>query len=189
MAKIVTRTPTGRQVKVGLYDYRSYWLYDRETINNGATEVYFFQSPEGKTTADTNLKQFSTIQTGWQFEIHALRVILPPDISTADAEALFANSAITLYKDGDTEVFSAPALMFNAGCGLYGATTETSTNIISNGIPSSNAVTKIPVPILIKGGETFNIRLMFNPAVSLSVASIKLWMVLDGILRRPVKGT
>ena len=92
MAKVVVRTPTGRK-KIGLYDYRPYWLYDRETINNGDTEKYYFQSPEGKAITDTNLKQFSTIQVGWEFEAHAIRIIPDTDVSTADAEALFKNTA------------------------------------------------------------------------------------------------
>lgn len=188
MAKVKVKTPAGRKVAVGLYDYRSYWLYDTEEITNGQTEAYFFQSPEGKSITETNLKQFSTIQAGWQFEVHAIRVIPPTTISTADAENVFYGSAITLLKEGDIEVFSAPTIIFTAGAGLYGATTETSANIISNGLPTPTAVLKLPVPILIRGGETFNIRMLWSPAVSLT-APVKLQMVLDGILRRPVRGT
>ena len=187
MAKVVVQTPEGKK-KVNLYDYRPYWLYDRESITNGSTEKYFFQSPEGKSIVDTNLKQFSTIQVGWRFEVHAIRVIPAVDISTADAEALFTNSALTFYREGDIEVFSAPTMLFPAGAGLYGATTETSTNIIANGMPTPQSVLRLPVPILIKGGETFNIRVAWNPAVSLS-ATTKMYVVLDGILKRPLKGT
>ncbi len=188
MAKVVVRTPTGKK-KIGLYDIRPYWLYDRETIQNGDSEKYFFQSPEGKTLVDTNLKQFSTIQVGWIFEGHAIRVVPDPKISTSDAETLFQNTALSLYKEGDIEVFSAPALLFPAGAGLYGATTETSTNIISNGVPTPTSVLKLPVPVIIKGGETFNIRLSFQPSISGLSASTKLYIVIDGILKRPVKGT
>lgn len=190
MAKLVMKTPTGTK-KVGLYDVRPYWLYDRETIRNGDTEKYFFQSPEGKTIADTNLKQFSTIQYGWQFELHAIRVIPNTKVSIADAENLFANTALTLFKEGDVEVFSAPALIFSAGAGLTGAVsttaTDTTIDIVSNGLPTPSAVLRLPVPLLIQGGETFNIRLAFQPAVSLSADS-KVYIVLDGILKRPVKG-
>ncbi len=189
MAKVVVRTPTGRKRVVRLSDYRPYWLYDKEVITPTTTEVYFFQSPEGKALPDTNLKQFSTIQVGWEFEIHAIRVIPSVKISTADAEELFENSAITFYKEGDIEVFSAPTLLFPAGAGLYGATTETNTNILANGVPTPTAVNKLPIPIMIRGGETFNIRMLFQPPPSGLSGNVPVKMVLDGILRRPVKGT
>lgn len=188
MAKITVRTPTGRKVRVGLYDYRSYWLFDTEIIQEGMTEVYFFQSPEGKSAAQTNLKQFSTIQAGWEFEVHAIRVIPEPGISATDAQNLFKNCSLTLLKEGDIEVFAAPAVIFTAGAGVYGFTTEADKSVISNGLPSPTAINKLPIPILIKGGETFNIRILWSPAVSLS-RTISLQLVLDGILRRPVRGT
>lgn len=187
-AKIKVRTPTGKEVKVGLYDYRSWWLYDRETINNGDTSVYFFQSPEGKSISDTNLKQFSTIQFGWTLEVHAIRIIPQPSIGRSDLINLFNNMAVTLIREGTEAVFSAPGLIFTAGAGIYGFTTDTSATIASNGLPTPDAVLKLPVPILIKGGDTFNIRVDWDPAVSLS-GPVKVWMVLDGLLKKPVRGS
>ena len=188
MAKVKVTTPAGRKVTVGLYDYRQYWLYDRETINNGDTVKYFFQSPEGKTLSDTNLRQFSTIQFGWQLEVHAIRIIPDPTISTADLKNLFKDMAVVFIREGTDQIFFAPGLVFTAGAGLYGYTTETSTSILSNGLPTPGAVLKLAVPILIKGGDTINIRVEWNPAVTLS-ASTKMWMVMDGLLRRPVRGS
>jgi len=187
--KVAVKGPAGKKKVVRFSDYRPYWLYDKEVITPSTSEVYFFQSPEGKPLTETNLKQFSTIQVGWEFEIHAIRVIPSLKVSTSDAEELFENSVITFYKDGDVEVFSAPTVLFPAGAGLYGATTETNTNIIAHGLPTPTAVLKLPIPILVIGGQTFNIRMLFNPVPSSLSGNVPVKMVLDGILRRPIRGT
>lgn len=173
---------------VNLSDVRPYWLYDSITVANTDTESYFFRTPEGKTLVDTNLKQFSTIQVGWTFEVSTMRIVPRANISIADLKIIIANSVISFLREGDIEVFSLPALMLNAGCGLYGATTTTSTDLVSQGTPSSGAVLKMPIRFLLYGGETFNFRLQYNPAISGLSASRKIYLVLDGVLKRGVRG-
>ena len=187
MAKVIAKTPEGTKV-VKLYDVRQYWLYDTEEISNGDTEKFFFQSPEGKTLAQTNLRQFSTIQFGWTFEVYAIRVIPSIKTSTSNLKNLLDTSVLTFYREGDVEVFTAPTVIFPAGAGIYGNTTETDTSILANGMPTPQAVMGFKTPLIIKGGETFNIRVLWSPAVSLTT-DVPLKIVLDGILKRPIKGT
>lgn len=185
--KLKIRTPEGVK-EVGLSDVRPYTLYDTATIDSADTEEYFFRTPEGKTLVDTNLKQFSTIQVGWTFEVASMRIIPRVNIPIADMELIFANSVITFLREGDIEIFTMPSVMLNAGCGLTGATTNTAEDLVSLGLPSAGAVHRNAIRFLLYGGETFNFRMQWNPAVGTLAASRKIYLVLDGILKRGVRG-
>ena len=175
--------------KFSLYDIRPYCLYDTETITSGAgtKEVYFFRTPEGKTILDTNLKQFSTIQTGWKFEVAEIRLIPLESTSLSDLEAIFGTgqAVLSYLKEGDIEIFTFPAVMFNAGCGLHGCTTETGADIVSLGLPTTTAVMKLPVRLIIYGGQTFNFVLRASTG---GTANVKIRCCLVGILQRGVVG-
>ena len=182
------------QIKVGgrtisLYDVRPYCLYDTETITSGAgtKEVYFFRTPEGKTILDTNLKQFSTIQTGWKFEVAEIRLIPLESASLSDLEAIFGTgqAVLSYLKEGDIEIFTFPAVMFNAGCGLHGCTTATDADIVSLGLPTATAVMKLPVRLIIYGGQTFNFVLKASTG---GTNNVKIRCCLLGILQRGVVG-
>ena len=186
--QVKVQTPEGVRT-IALSDVRPYWLYDTATIATADTEHYFFRTPENKTLVDTNLRQFSTIQVGWTFDISTIRVVPRVAIPIADMEILFANTVTTFLREGDIEIFTLPTVMLNAGCGLFGATTNTAEDIVSLGIPASGAVMKLKWPIVLYGGETFQFRTQWNPAVSASLsASAKVYMVLEGTLKRGVRG-
>jgi hypothetical protein len=187
MADITVKTPNG-QMQYKLEDVRPYFLFDTASVASTSTELYFFQSPESKTSVETNLKQFSTIQTGWVFDVTKMRIVPRPSLSIADAKLLFENSIITYLKEGDIEIFSLPAIIMGAGAGLAGATTTTDTDIVSLGAPSQAALLKLPFPITITGGKTFTFRWKWDAAPSTISATTKVWMVLEGILRREVVG-
>ena len=184
------------QVKVGgrtisLYDVRPYCLYDTETVTKeaGAKEVYFFRTPEDKTILDTNLKQFSTIQTGWKMEVAEIRLIPLENTSAADLEILFGEgrAVLSYLKEGDIEIFTFPAIMFNAGCGLHGCTTVTDSDIISLGAPTATAVMRLPIRLIIYGGQTFNFVLRAHTSTAMS-NDVKIRCALVGILQRGVVG-
>jgi len=184
------------QIKVGgrtisLYDVRPYCLYDTETVTSaaGSKEIYFFRTPENKTILDTNLKQFSTIQTGWKFEVAEIRLIPLENAAAADLEILFGEgrAVLSYLKEGDIEIFTFPAVMFNAGCGLCGSTTYTSADIVSLGLPSATAVMRLPVRLIIYGGQTFNFVLKASTSTAMS-ADVKIRCCLVGILQRGVVG-
>ena len=182
------------QLKVGgrtisLYDVRPYCLYDTETITSGAgtKEVYFFRTPENKTILDTNLKQFSTIQAGWKFEVAEIRLIPLESASLDDLEKIFGDgqAVLSYLKEGDIEIFTFPAVMFNAGCGLHGCTTASSADIVSLGLPTATAVMKLPVRLIIYGGQTFNF--VFRASTG-GTNNVKIRCCLIGILQRGVVG-
>ena len=175
--------------KFSLYDVRPYCLYDTETITSGAgtKEVYFFRTPENKTILDTNLKQFSTIQTGWKFEVAEIRLIPLESAAASDLEAIFGTgqAVLSYLKEGDIEIFTFPAVMFNAGCGLHGCTTHSSADIVSLGLPTATAVMRLPVRLIIYGGQTFNF--VFRASTGGS-NDVKIRCCLVGILQRGVVG-
>ena len=184
---VKTRTPEGVR-RFRLEDVRPYWLYDEFNIlpTNVHTEFVYFQNPD-KTIFETNMRQFSSLPIGWIFDATRIRVVPIPSITVADAELLFGRSVVSYLKEGDIEIFTIPALMLNSGCGLLGATTVTATDIVSLGDPSHAAVMKLPFPITIRGGKTFQFKLKF-PVAPTPAAATRIKMVLDGILRRDVVG-
>ena len=180
----------GKEYK--LSDVGPYFLYDKETIttsDTGTVSKVYFQSPEGKSELDTNLQQFSTIPLGWVFEVSELRIIPEPDVEYSDLQKIFKKAIVIYKKQGVQDVFLCPAILFNAGCGVMGgiSTTESSATyaIHSLGLPSAGAAFRFPMRYLIRGGETFNFefRCYLSSAIS---ASIGIWMVLVGILKKPV---
>ncbi|MCL6577982.1 MAG: hypothetical protein K6T73_01165 [Candidatus Bathyarchaeota archaeon] len=185
---IKAKTPEGVK-SYKLEDVRPYFLYDTVTIatSNTDTEKYFFQTPENKTSIDTNLKQFSTIQIGWVFDVTKMRLIPKASMKLVDIEEIFDDSIITYLKEGDIEIFSMPGIMLNAGCGISGATTTADSDVISLGLPSNSAVEKLPFPLTIAGGKTFLFRWRFATAPTPTVEA-KVRMVLEGILRRDIVG-
>lgn len=188
--KVKIQTPEGVK-EVGISDVRPYWLYDTEQITAaaGTKDEFFFRTPQGKTIRDTNLRQFSTIQVGWTFEVTNMRVIPQVNASLADLEELFGNGqpVITFLREGDIEIFTIPAIMLNAGCGFYGATTVNASDIVSLGTPASGAILKLPIRFLIYGGETFNFRFQAVTTNAMT-AAVNISLVLDGILKRGVRG-
>jgi len=185
------------EIKVGerkfkLEDVRPYWLYDTILAANGDVEHILFRTPDRPLVTDTNLKQFSQIQMGWTFDVVKMMVQPAIDISIADAEILFANCVVSYMKEGDIEIFSIPILMLNAGCGLAGAVSTTATattlDMVSLGTPSRPSALKLPFPLTIAGGATFQFRIRWATALSGLSASRRIRLVLEGILRRGVVG-
>ena len=175
--------------KFSLYDVRPYCLYDTEEVSAaaGTKEIYFFRTPENKTIHDTNLKQFSTIQAGWKFEVAEIRLIPLENTAATDLEILFGEgrAVLSYLKEGDIEIFTFPAVMFNAGCGLHGCTTVTDKDIVSLGLPTATAVMKLPVRLIIYGGQTFNF--VFRASTG-GTNDVKIRCCLIGILQRGVVG-
>jgi hypothetical protein len=186
--KIKIRTPEGKTKTVSLSDVRPYWLYDTATIDTTTTEYRFFQTPSGKTIHDTNLQQFSTIQIGWTLEVHTIRIVPRPSITIADMELIAGDAVVSFLREGIEEIFTLPLVMLNAGCGLSGATTNTAEDVVSLGTPASGAVLKMPIRFLLYGGETFNFKLQYAAALSALSTSRKIYMVLDGVLKKGIRG-
>lgn len=180
----------GKEYK--LSDVGPFFLYDKETITNtetGTVTKIYFQSPENKSILETNMQQFSTIPLGWVIEVAELRLVPEPDASYADLQKIFKNAIVTYKKEGIHDVFHCPAILFNAGCGLMGSVSTTESGVTkaihSLGLPSAGSAFKFPIRYLIKGGETFNFELRCNLSSAVS-NNVGIWMILVGILKKPV---
>ena len=192
MATVQTTDASGQTKSFKLEDVRPYWLYDTNTIATSGSDYYYFQDPSGKSTVDTNLKQFSTIQIGWVFDVTRIRLVPRTTVIISDLQAMFLNSIVTYLKEGDIEIFSLPALLMSAGAGLTGGTTVNATSLPTLGLPSLSAVIKLPFPLTLTGGKTFTFRLHYDGTgvgtITGTTNAAKIWMVLEGILRREVVG-
>lgn len=186
--KIGVVGPGGVKKTYKLEDVRPFWVYDTVPIATSAVAATFFQSPQGKTLADTNLTQFSTLPQGWTFDAVKVRIILAPTITLADAQALLYRSVITYLKEGIEQIFTLPTVLCGAGAGLSGNTTLTGTSILTNGLPTHSTAMKLPFPLSIVGGRTFQFQIAFASAITLT-ATQYVTMALDGVLRKSVVGS
>lgn len=192
--KIAVKGPGGEKKTFKLEDVRPFWIYDTVTLTAATnyTESMFFQSPQGKTPLETNLTQFSTLPQGWTFDAVKIRLAVNTDCSIVNFKGLFSQNVITYLKEGIEDIFTLPAFIVGAGGGINGNTTQTATDLVSNGLPTQASALKLPFPLSIVGGRTFQFRMRmggtagtgFTPTTS----NVRAQMVLEGILRKSVVG-
>lgn len=193
MAQVKFRTPEGDVKAFKLEDKRPFWVYDTITLTAATnyTESMFFQSPQGKTPLETNLTQFSTLPQGWTFLARKIRLGVNSDVSLANIEGLFSRNVITYLEEGINDIFTLPAYIIGAGGGISGITTATSADVLSHGLPTQASALKLPAPLPIVGGRTFQFRMKmggtagtgFTPATS----DVRVNMTLEGILIKDVR--
>jgi hypothetical protein len=175
--KVVKVDPvTHRRVTYSLKDISPYWLYDTKTVDNNNKVVSFFNNVNRSNEIETNMQQDGVLPSGWKFNVIAVRVVPDFSAAAADIAQLIMNSIVTFDKEG-SEIFSAPAFVFNAGAGVNEQPT--------NGMPSTEAVLPLPLQMRIEGNTPFRFTLKVDDSVNLQNA-IKVKMVLDGIIYKNI---
>jgi len=196
--RIIAKTQKG-QIEVEVKNVKPFWYYDTIVFPANQeipTEVRFFQIPKGqngKDEIDTNVLQYGTLPAGWRLLIYTIR-FAPVYGTLEDVKKLLANSILELEIGGTQRPFAAPSWVFTQGGGptgavaIDGAQSEKTLEIVTNGVPSPQAVMKLPYSIEITGGETFNLIMKVKPNV-VPAAELKVQAVLDCIAYEPVRGT
>ena len=167
---------TGRKVIVSLKDVSPYWLYDSKTVHTTDRTVSFFSQVNANDPVSTDMLQPNQLPQGWKFIMNAIRIIPDFNASADDVATLIFNSIMEFKKEG-AEIFKAPAIVFNAGAGIYGGNTTT------NGYPSTQAVLMLPLQIELKGSQPFEFSLIKD--VNLN-NDVEVKVELDGIIYRNV---
>jgi len=167
---------TGRKVTVELKDVSPYWIYDTKTVDNNNKVISFFNNVNRSNKVDTNMQQDGVLPSGWKFNIVAIRFVPDFNAANTDVAQLVYNSVITFDKEG-SEIFSAPAFIFNAGAGVN--------TLPTNGLPSTEAVLPLPLQMQLTGNTPFRFTLKVANSVNLQNA-IKTKLVLDGIVYKNI---
>jgi len=196
--KIIAKTPEGT-LTTAVKDAKPFWYYDTITLpaNQAVpTEIRFFQVPKGqggKTEIETNVMQYGTLPSGWKLRIYTMRLaILEGQLE--DLRNILYNSILELELGGTQRPFQAPSWIFAQGGGLTGyveleaAQQQTRLENWTNGLPTPQAVIKLPYAIDIDGGESFNVIMKVKSGIT-PKADVRLQAVLDCIAFEPVRGT
>ena len=168
---------TGRKVIVSLKDVSPYWLYDTKVLDNNNRKVSFFSNIDKSNPVSTNMLQDNQLPNGWKFHILAMRIA--PDFN-ADANLIASvlfNSVVEFVKES-YDVFKAPAYTFPAGGGVMGKP--------SNGVPSSEAILPMPMQMEIQGMSPFSVDLTVSPTVDFGTNTLKVKVILDGIVYKNI---
>jgi len=137
--------------KIKLVEWRDDWRYDSVVVWNGTTpmpagiQFVFFRDLGGKDPIDINISQARRLSAGEEmiikyFGLHfSTRApggteIIPLNFKWA-AERLYLN-----FKINKQDVAEGPAMCFQTGLGVSGYTSQATTSILSNGVPSMAAV-------------------------------------------------
>lgn len=108
-ASLLNRFQQGSRQKRAA-DKFDYSYYDRIVMANGTSEFRMFQSPigqNGKTMADTNMKNGGSIPNGTHFRAHALKVIYTGSSIKVTSQKLFAmlaNTTLEIILDGKADL-------------------------------------------------------------------------------------
>lgn len=196
-ARLVATSQSGT-VEYLIKDKKPWWHYDTVTLTAGAvpTEVRFFQIPKGqggKDEIDTNVSQYGTLPAGWSLAIFSIRFAIL-EATLDDAKTILYNSVLALELGGTQQPFQAPTWIFTQGGGLYGTVaTDGNASAVTlenwtNGLPAPQSVLRLPQPIEVKGGETFNVVMKIKAGKTLN-NDTKIQVVLDCLAFEPVRGT
>ena len=141
----------------------------------------------GKTLALTNLTQSQKLAAPEAFSIFGFRFRYSENISLLDIYNILNGFAFEFYL-GQKVYQRAPLWYFNAGGGIYGFLTNSTTSILNNGVPGRSDMNKLAISIVIENQMTFYGQLQGN-AYTLNSAGtgITMVMLLDGLYARGVQ--
>lgn len=176
---------------------RWYPIYDRVTyVTAGQTELQFFVNQIGagtpaKTKADTNMKTSEVLPQGKSHATHALRLILPTDITIDDAQKILKDCILTLNIN-DEEIMVVPAILFAAGCGIdamSNITPAATEKQVNNGGPLAKQIQSLgKEPLEWDNKGTLKVNLEW-PALQPISADKKIEILLDGYLTKGLAQT
>ncbi len=177
-------------------------VYDTVTFTAGAganptinenTSLWFTNiAGVGKTYADTNMTQSQKLQAPECLAIMAIRLRYSENVLYNDIIAIQNQFAFELWL-GNKCYQRMPLWMLDAGGGISGFTTQTNLAVLTNGVPSREAVRSLAIPLVIENQMSFYARLVGTPYTTTTVASnalatgIRMTLVLDGYYARGVQ--
>lgn len=169
-------------------------LYDTVTIAAAAslstlTSAYFTNvgPASNKTLALTNLTQSQKLAAPEAFSIFGFRYRYSENLSLLDLYNIINGFAFEFYL-GQKVYQRGPLWYFNAGGGVYGVASQSSTSILNNGMPGRDSMHKLAISIVIENQMTFYGQLQ-GTSYTLNAGGngITTQILLDGLYARGVQ--
>lgn len=167
-------------------------IYDRvqhaASISAG-TEYTYFRDIEDKDKADTNMQVSKKLPSGWKMAVWKVGIAIANGADLADAKNILDNGYFGFERDNRT-ILEGPVFCFPSGYGLSGAasTTNTSTTVSlqANGLPAPGLISPLSVPIVLDGDNTFEAKIKYYDAVTLTAATY-VYVLLWGWIQKPIR--
>jgi hypothetical protein len=143
-----------------------------------------------KTLALTNMSQSRLLPAPEAFSIFGIRFRYSEDILRLDLTTILNTFALEFYL-GQKVYNRGPLWFYNAGGGIWAATTRTEESVYVNGNPSREGMHKLAIPIVIENQMTFYGQLVgtnFTLTASASGGTgLTMQCLLDGLYARGVQ--
>ena len=160
-------------------------------LNVNTSALFSNVGPQSsKTLAQTNLTQAQKLAAPEAFSIFGFRFHWLENILLADLEAVVNGFCFEFYL-GQKVYQRGPLWYYNAGGGIAGYFTNSSTSVFTNGMPGRSEMHKLAISVVIENQMTFYGQLN-GTQISLTAAAsggqgITYQMVLDGLYARGVQ--
>jgi len=185
MAKVYVKLPNGKVKGFDILDIRPHFLFDTAIISSQEQSVTLFNDVTGKNSGiDYFIYANGFLPSGMQFELRKIRSLVRSG-TAADIALVVRNTTVTYLKSGTEKIFTAPLAIFGGGAGVW--TTKSDVDTAEIGFPANSSAYEVPFRIFIDSGETFSFELKTKAPTAPS-AAVKLYFVLEGILKKPVVG-
>lgn len=167
-------------------------LWDRvqvgTSITAGQTTTYFGRT-NGVTTLDTNMEIARMLPSG-VFQIQRVGVYLQQAVKLADAQKILDGGVFRLFVN-DNKILEAPIFAWQSGYGLVGSVADTNTDttnqIVTNGVASTGASQTLAIPIALAGQkDTFYGEIVYPAAITLT-AQTYVYVLLEGFRGIPIR--
>jgi len=141
----------------------------------------------GKTPAQTSLTQANKLPAPEAFSIYAIRLRYQENLSLLDLYNIIGGFAAQLIV-GNKPYNTGPVWFYQAGAGVYGTTTASSTTIVNNGMPGRSDMHKLAVNIVLENQAFFAAQFLGNNyTLNGSGTGITYVYTLDGLHARGVQ--
>jgi len=147
-------------------------IFDTIKLATGTTynSISFFSSPQNgdvKTEVDTNLMRPGMLEANEQFSIEAIRVVLNPDISEADAKVILKNTLLKFIKSNDNVVYKTPLSRLSL----------VSSGAVKLGVAENNNLIVFSSPIQLEPNVSFKAEIISKPGFQVAADSyIKMFL-------------
>ena len=163
-----------------------------DTITPNTSQFFVnLGSNSGKTPAQCGtLATSKRLDAPEAFAIFGFRLFWQETISMLDLETILNNFALQ-FIIGQKPYNTGPLRFYQSGGGISGATSNSSTQFLTNGVPGREAMHKLAIPLVIENQASFYGQLIGNNYQVATAAAggqgVQIQLVLDGLHARGVQ--
>lgn len=172
---------------VGLVEVRTQPIWSAVQLAAAATNfTVFFNFAVGANRWLTNMKQSGQLPGAVAYKLRRIGVAYPAAVVTAD-KILLEENGVAVLNVASKEVFECPIKFLPGGGGAMAELDGAAAAVVhyTNGIPAYDAMYKLAEPLVIKGGQDFNITIYWGAGITPS-AVVYVQVILHGEMLIPV---